>query len=185
MRALPAAVEGARRARRRHWRPLLCSPVYSVDVSTWPVTPAAMAQPASLDRVDARATAWGEGADIFVVGCVCLPARGKSERRRRRRTRVLASSAIFFFSLRFHAAVAPATGKGAHSLSLRSPATCCLTRLRVPRRLPGRRTSTEKHSLSCIRLSAASFAFFLSLSHPADNSPHLTMVRARAEDRGE
>jgi len=97
VRALPAAVEGARRARRRHWRPLLCSPVYSVDVSTWPVTPAAMAQPASLDRVDARATAWGEGADIFVVGCVCLPARGKSERRRRRRTRVLASSAIFFF----------------------------------------------------------------------------------------
>ena len=39
-------------------------PVYSVDVSTWPVTPATIAQKAPLDRVEAKAMAWGEGADI-------------------------------------------------------------------------------------------------------------------------
>ena len=40
------------------------APVYRVDVSTWPVTPAAMAQKAALDRVEAMAMACGEGADM-------------------------------------------------------------------------------------------------------------------------
>ena len=64
MRVAPRAGNGKKTHAPLSPPPPPNAPVYRVDVSTWPVTPAAMAQKAALDRVEAMAMACGEGADM-------------------------------------------------------------------------------------------------------------------------
>lgn len=54
------------------------TPVYRVDVSTWPVTPAAMAQAANFDKDEATAMACGEGA---AIGALCGGGARSDEKR--------------------------------------------------------------------------------------------------------